>query len=61
MEVVEGKLRPLLPSRDDGDQLGELIDLICLCWDGNPSTRPSFATISRSLKSYAKRVLQISS
>lgn len=60
MEVVEGKLRPELPSRDNGEQLGELIDLVCLCWDGNPSTRPSFATISRTLKSYAQRVLQIS-
>ncbi|XP_027356919.1 serine/threonine-protein kinase STY46-like [Abrus precatorius] len=58
MEVVEGKLRPMLPSRDDGDQLGELVDLVCLCWDGTPSTRPSFATISLSLKGYANRVLQ---
>ncbi|KAK7351296.1 hypothetical protein VNO77_10630 [Canavalia gladiata] len=60
MEVAEGKLRPVLPSRDEGDQLEELIDLICLCWDGNPSTRPSFSTISRGLKSYAQRVLQSS-
>ncbi|KAJ1442859.1 Serine-threonine/tyrosine-protein kinase, catalytic domain [Sesbania bispinosa] len=42
MEVVEGKLRPVLPC-DDVGQLKELIDLICLCWDSNPSTRPSFA------------------
>ncbi|TKY74868.1 tyrosine kinase [Spatholobus suberectus] len=60
MEVMEGKLRPVLPSRDNGEQLGELIDLVCLCWDANPYTRPSFATINSSLKSYAKRVLQIS-
>ncbi|KAK7321575.1 hypothetical protein VNO77_32364 [Canavalia gladiata] len=55
MEVVEGKLRPKLPSDDDDDdaQLGDLIHLICLCWDTNPSTRPSFATITRSLKTYA--------
>ncbi|XP_045800102.1 serine/threonine-protein kinase STY13-like [Trifolium pratense] len=60
MEVVEGKLRPTLPSRDDGEPLAELIDLIRLCWDGNPSTRPSFDTISRLLKSYTNRVLQFS-
>ncbi|XP_061374928.1 serine/threonine-protein kinase STY8-like [Gastrolobium bilobum] len=60
MEVVEGKLRPMLPSQDDGFQLEELIDLICLCWDGNPSTRPSFSTINSSLKSYVKKVLQSS-
>ncbi|RDX84607.1 putative serine/threonine-protein kinase SIS8, partial [Mucuna pruriens] len=59
MEVVEGKLRPVLPLRDEGEQLGDLIDLICLCWDASSSIRPSFATISGSLKNYAKRVLQI--
>ncbi|KAG4953728.1 hypothetical protein JHK87_039322 [Glycine soja] len=56
MEVVEGKLRPKLPC-DDVGQLGELIDLICLCWDKNPSTRPSFATITLCLKSYVKKNL----
>ncbi|TKY45574.1 tyrosine kinase [Spatholobus suberectus] len=56
MEVVEGKLRPKLPC-DDVGQLGELIDLICLCWDRNPSTRPSFTTITLCLKSYAKKNL----
>lgn len=56
MEVVEGKLRPKLPS-DDVGQVGELIDLICLCWDRNPSTRPSFATITFRLKSYANNML----
>ncbi|KAK7283168.1 hypothetical protein RIF29_12523 [Crotalaria pallida] len=58
LEVAGGKLRPMLLSRNDGNQVEELVDLICLCWDSNPSTRPSFATINRSLKSYAKRVLQ---
>ncbi|KAL1337734.1 hypothetical protein HN51_032429 [Arachis hypogaea] len=64
MEVVEGKLRPMLASstslgnendgydHHDQVQVEELIDLICLCWDGNPSKRPSFATITRTLKSY---------
>ncbi|KAL6216840.1 hypothetical protein ACLB2K_010058 [Fragaria x ananassa] len=49
MEVVEGKLRPRLPDDDDG-QLGELIELICLSWDGDASIRPSFDTITCSLK-----------
>ncbi|XP_047165222.1 serine/threonine-protein kinase STY17-like [Vigna umbellata] len=57
MEVVEGKLRPKLPCDDDVDKLGELIDLICLCWDPNPTTRPSFATITISLKTYVKENL----
>ncbi|KAG4944412.1 hypothetical protein JHK85_049058 [Glycine max] len=56
IEVVEGNLRPKLPC-DDVGQLRELIDLICLCWDKNPSTRPSFATITLCLKSYAKKNL----
>jgi len=60
MGVVEDELRPVLASRDDGEQLEELIDLICLCWNANPSTRPPFATISHTLKSYVKRLLQIS-
>lgn len=57
MEVVEGKLRPKLPCDDDVDKLGELIHLICLCWDSNPTTRPSFATITLSLKAYVKNNL----
>ncbi|XP_027333614.1 serine/threonine-protein kinase HT1-like [Abrus precatorius] len=56
MEVVEGKLRPQLPCGDVG-QLGVLIHLICLCWDTNPSTRPSFAIITSTLKSYANKML----
>ncbi|KAI4316480.1 hypothetical protein L6164_024458 [Bauhinia variegata] len=49
MEVVEGKLRPELPEDKDGE-LAELIELICVCWDGNPAVRPSFATITNTLK-----------
>ncbi|XP_020238869.1 serine/threonine-protein kinase STY17 [Cajanus cajan] len=56
MEVVEGKLRPKLVD-DEIKQMGELIDLICLCWDRNPSTRPSFATITFCLKSYTTKNL----
>jgi len=57
MEVVEGKLRPKLPCDDDVDEVGELIDLICLCWHQNPTTRPSFATITLSLKTYVNNNL----
>ncbi|KAL2346587.1 hypothetical protein Fmac_000587 [Flemingia macrophylla] len=57
MEVVEGKLRPVLPSREE---VGELIELICLCWDANPTTRPSFATINHTLKTYANTLLKTS-
>ncbi|QCE16364.1 serine/threonine-protein kinase STY17-like isoform X2 [Vigna unguiculata] len=60
MEVVEDELRPLLASKDDGEEMEELIDLICLCWNASPSTRPSFATISHTLKSYVESLLQIS-
>ncbi|RDX84054.1 Serine/threonine-protein kinase STY8, partial [Mucuna pruriens] len=56
MEVVEGKLRPKLLC-DDVGQVGDLIDLICLCWDKTPSTRPSFATITLCLKTYANNNL----
>ena len=59
MEVVEGKLRPMLPSEGVG-QMGELINLIQLCWHGNPSTRPSFAAITHSLESYVKKLHQTS-
>ncbi|KAL2317950.1 hypothetical protein Fmac_031826 [Flemingia macrophylla] len=51
MEVVEGKLRPKLPC-DHIEQMGELIELVCLCWDTNPSIRPSFATITLLLKTF---------
>ncbi|XP_040364578.1 serine/threonine-protein kinase STY46 [Rosa chinensis] len=56
MEVVEGKLRPRLPDDNDG-QLGELIELICLSWDGDASIRPSFATITCNLKKLQNRIL----
>lgn len=60
MEVVEDELRPLIASKDDGEEVEELIELICLCWNASPSTRPSFATITHTLNSYVKRVLLIS-
>ncbi|KAL4372258.1 serine/threonine-protein kinase STY17-like [Arachis ipaensis] len=58
MEVVEGKLRPMLPCDDDANLMEELIDLINLCWDANPSTRPSFAAITRTLEIYVNKLYQ---
>ncbi|KAI5340731.1 hypothetical protein L3X38_020005 [Prunus dulcis] len=55
MEVVEANLRPRLP--DDDGQFRKLIDLICLSWDGDASVRPSFATITYSLKDLQNRIL----
>ncbi|KAJ8750549.1 hypothetical protein K2173_015708 [Erythroxylum novogranatense] len=49
MEVAEGNVRPALPE-DDGHQLGELINLICLSWNQDASLRPSFARITSSLR-----------
>lgn len=54
MEVVEENLRPRLP--DDDGQLGELLDLIRLSWNGDASIRPSFATITCCLKKLRKRL-----
>ncbi|KAJ6745816.1 hypothetical protein OIU74_028475 [Salix koriyanagi] len=45
MEVVEGKLRPMLPH-EDNDQLGELINLVSQSWDQDASAGPSFARIA---------------
>ncbi|KAJ7966376.1 Serine/Threonine kinase family protein [Quillaja saponaria] len=56
MEVVEGKLRPVLPEKNDA-QLEDLIKLTFLCWDGDPSIRPSFAIITCSLKKILNRIL----
>ncbi|XP_062098636.1 serine/threonine-protein kinase STY46-like [Humulus lupulus] len=49
MEVVESDLRPRLPEDENG-ALREVIELICLSWNGDPSKRPSFATITCLLK-----------
>ena len=59
MEVVEGNLRPKLLDVDHNNgQLGELIDLICLSWNGEAAKRPSFATITRTLKMIQRRILE---
>ncbi|KAG6770479.1 hypothetical protein POTOM_026163 [Populus tomentosa] len=57
MEVAEGKLRPMLPH-EDNDQLGELIDLIPQSWDHDASVRPSFATITSSLRKIQQRIIE---
>ncbi|XP_054796776.1 uncharacterized protein LOC129302127 [Prosopis cineraria] len=54
VEVVEGKLRPRAAEDREGE-VEELVRLIRLCWDGNPTTRPSFATITSTLKACIKR------
>ncbi|RVX17280.1 Serine/threonine-protein kinase STY17 [Vitis vinifera] len=43
------KLRPALPKKD-GQIMKELIHLILLSWNENPSIRPSFAKIASTLK-----------
>ncbi|XP_015972099.1 serine/threonine-protein kinase STY13-like [Arachis duranensis] len=58
MGVVEGKLRPMLPCDDDSNLMEDLIDLINLCWHANPSTRPSFEAITRTLEIYVKKLYQ---
>lgn len=50
MEVMEGNLRPRLPNDVEYGQLGELLHLISVSWDGDASIRPSFATITTTLK-----------
>ncbi|KAJ6914773.1 hypothetical protein NC651_016910 [Populus alba x Populus x berolinensis] len=57
MEVAEGKLRPMLPH-EDNDELGELIDLISQSWDQDASVRPSFATITSSLRKIQQRIIE---
>ncbi|XP_021277595.1 serine/threonine-protein kinase STY46-like [Herrania umbratica] len=54
LEVGEGKLRPALP--EDNGKLGELIDLICLSWDGDASVRPPFAKITSTLREIQNRI-----
>ncbi|KAM6541888.1 hypothetical protein CsatB_006335 [Cannabis sativa] len=51
MEVVEGNLRPrLVEDKNDNIIIREVIDLICQSWNGDPSKRPSFTTITSLLK-----------
>jgi serine/threonine-protein kinase TNNI3K len=52
MEVAENKLRPVLAEDNGGEVvgLGELVHLIGLAWDEDPYIRPSFATITATLK-----------
>ncbi|XWS70201.1 hypothetical protein CRYUN_Cryun03dG0028100 [Craigia yunnanensis] len=54
LEVGKGNLRPALP--DDNGELGELIDLICLSWDGDASVRPTFVIITSTLQKIQNRI-----
>ncbi|CAN6217838.1 unnamed protein product [Urochloa humidicola] len=54
--VADGKLRPKLPE-NDAYPTG-LIDLICRTWDAEPSSRPSFATITSALREIRHQFVQ---
>ncbi|KAF4382205.1 hypothetical protein G4B88_011534 [Cannabis sativa] len=55
MEVVEGNLRPrLVEDKNNNIIIREVIDLICQSWNGDPSKRPSFTTITSLLKKIIK-------
>ncbi|KAK9273915.1 hypothetical protein L1049_018727 [Liquidambar formosana] len=56
MEVAQSGLRPALP--EDNGQFGDLIDLICLSWNDNAIMRPSFATITCTLRKIQKRFIE---
>ncbi|KAM7507448.1 hypothetical protein LguiA_017901 [Lonicera macranthoides] len=54
LEVGLGNIRPALPKHEE--QLEELIELIQLSWDEDASLRPSFATITTTLKMIQKKI-----
>lgn len=56
LEVGEGRLRPALPEKSS--QLEELIDLIRHSWDEDAQNRPSFATITRSLRKIREKIIE---
>ncbi|KAK3133447.1 hypothetical protein QOZ80_6AG0536660 [Eleusine coracana subsp. coracana] len=58
LEVAAGRLRPRLPGSDADSYPIGLIDLICRCWDAEPSDRPSFATITSTLRETIQQILQ---
>lgn len=49
MEVAEGNLKPKLPE-DHGEIMGELTNLISISWDQDASIRPTFSTVTSTLK-----------
>lgn len=55
LQVGEGKIRPALPQHEDN--IEDLIELIQLSWDEDPEHRPSFATITRGLKTIYQRYM----
>ncbi|KAL9676391.1 hypothetical protein QQ045_004605 [Rhodiola kirilowii] len=54
--VAAGELRPTLPENSK-NEVGEVVDLICQCWDSDESIRPSFRTITPSLKNILKNLV----
>ncbi|XXG40786.1 hypothetical protein AAC387_Pa01g1418 [Persea americana] len=56
LEVGETRLRPTLPEKCS--QLEELTDLILQSWDENPQNRPSFATITCSLRDIREKIVE---
>ncbi|TVU09737.1 hypothetical protein EJB05_43230 [Eragrostis curvula] len=56
LEVAAGKLRPRLPETDACPT--GLTDLICRSWDAEPSNRPSFATITSTLREIIQQIVQ---
>ncbi|RWR79534.1 serine/threonine-protein kinase [Cinnamomum micranthum f. kanehirae] len=50
------KIRPTLPEKCS--QLEELTDLILQSWDENPQNRPSFATITCSLRNIREKIVE---
>ncbi|XP_031391503.1 serine/threonine-protein kinase STY46-like [Punica granatum] len=58
MEVAEGILRPALPA-DNDVQLGELIELICLSWNQDPSLRLPLSSITPKLKEIQRKFAEI--
>ncbi|CAN6174495.1 unnamed protein product [Urochloa humidicola] len=57
LEVADGKFRPKLPDSDDAYPTA-LIDLICQTWDAEPSSRPSFATITSALREIRHQIVE---
>ncbi|OQU89583.1 hypothetical protein SORBI_3002G218200 [Sorghum bicolor] len=56
LNVANGTLRPKLPERDAYPTA--LTDLICRTWDAEPSSRPSFATITLALREIKQQIVQ---
>ncbi|GLJ11566.1 hypothetical protein SUGI_0171360 [Cryptomeria japonica] len=56
-EVAEGNLRPTLPN-DEHITNDALINLICCSWDTNPSKRPTFESITYTMKKIKEDIFE---